>query len=237
AEVAAGYTDADAFEWVELLNVGERTVELDGVEFGNGIDYVFGAGTLPPGERVVVVRDAGAFGMRNPGVVVAGEFALGLANGGERIELVDRGGVGIMEFSYGDRLPWPEEADGGGYSLTLIGDGDSVEVGSWRPSALPGGTPGGSDVVDWDGDVGLLVYALEGGIEVGGDGGFLVRWVQRTGADDARVVPEVAGALREWSSGGVELVAGRSNGDGTRTMTVRVIDPLVRFLRLRVAER
>ncbi|MBN2474814.1 MAG: lamin tail domain-containing protein [Pirellulales bacterium] len=43
AEEAAGYTDNDDFEFIELGNVGSETIDLTGVEFVDGIAFTFGS--------------------------------------------------------------------------------------------------------------------------------------------------------------------------------------------------
>ncbi|MFV2066616.1 MAG: chitobiase/beta-hexosaminidase C-terminal domain-containing protein, partial [Pirellulales bacterium] len=104
--------DNDRFEFVELMNVGDEPIDLAGVSLTEtdrdgdrqGIAFTFGPQTLAPGERTVVVRDRSAFesrygtarslaigddGMGGP----PGQYGGKLANGGERITLLDAGGA------------------------------------------------------------------------------------------------------------------------------------------------
>jgi hypothetical protein len=72
---ADGVVDGDAFEFVELKNVGADTLDLSGVRCVDGIDYTFPLGTrLEPGRWVVLVSDAEAFARRYPGVAVGGVY-------------------------------------------------------------------------------------------------------------------------------------------------------------------
>lgn len=168
---------ADDTEYFELLNTGDETIELAGVqitEFSAG-GFTFSAGTLGPGERIVVVKDLAAFNLAYPGVtnIAAGVFSGSLANEGELISL--RGPLGelLQSFTYGDSnvAGWPTTPDGDGYSLEYIGpltagenplDGVPADPfddpANWRASLQLNGSPGISgeanepDSADFDGD-------------------------------------------------------------------------------------
>ncbi len=151
-EAIAGFTDHDDFEFVELMNISEgpgaTTLNLDGVAFADGINFTFGSVLLGPGQRVVLARDAGAFAARYGSTVAPlGEYAGGLANDGEDIELRDADGGTILRFAYHDGDPWPERADGVGASLVLVEAagtpaGQYVKYYRWRGSTEFGGSPG-----------------------------------------------------------------------------------------------
>ncbi len=160
AELAAGFTDRDDFEFVELLNTGVQTLNLSGVRFlrvgGQGIEFDFSTSplrTLAPGARVLLVNNVAAFQARyGTGLAgqVAGEYSGNLSNDGELLTLVDAGGSTIHSFAYNDKAPWPEEADGNGFSLVLIDPArtptpDHSDPFNWRGSVGVGGTPGGAD--------------------------------------------------------------------------------------------
>lgn len=167
AELAAGYTDRDDFEFVELMNTGAQTLNLTGVRFvmvsGAGIDFDFSTAplrTLEPGEKILLVNDRAAFEIRyGTGLSgqMAGEYSGNLSNDGELLTLLDGGGGVIRSFTYNDQSPWPEGADGDGFSLVLIAPGqspppDHADPFNWRASLTAGGTPGGSDgstYADW----------------------------------------------------------------------------------------
>ncbi|MDA7666713.1 lamin tail domain-containing protein, partial [bacterium] len=51
----------NGFEFLELRNERDFTIELDGAEFVRGVRFTFPPTQLAPGERVVVVRNEAAF--------------------------------------------------------------------------------------------------------------------------------------------------------------------------------
>jgi len=146
AELAtnADLTRSD-FEFIELQNTGQGTLDLTGISFDNGVTFVFDAGSsLAPGEHVVLVGNAVAFSLRyGDGISVAGEFVGSLKNGGERLELLDATGGSILNFSYDDSGSWPGRADGQGGTLEVIDfTGDYDDGTNWRASSEFGGSPG-----------------------------------------------------------------------------------------------
>ena len=148
AEIAAGYDDADDFEFVELVNAHPTgTVDLEGMQLLNGLNYTFPSVLLGPGERIVVVEDSSGFTFRyGSSVTPTGEWTGGLSNSGETLELVDNGGLEVMSVSWSDDGLWTVAADGDGASLVLDGEAtSSSRLGkhySWRASVEYGGTPG-----------------------------------------------------------------------------------------------
>ena len=146
----AGY-DKDDFEFIELQNVGDATIDLSGVRFIEGISFDFtgsGVTELAPGETVLVVSNWAAFQARyGDDLNVAGEYGGGdqgrLANFGERIVLVDASDNTILDFTYDDANGWPTEADGKGSTLEVVDvTGDYNDPANWAASTEQGGTPG-----------------------------------------------------------------------------------------------
>ncbi len=160
-QLPGGASDPDALEFLELRNVGARPVDLGGARFTAGLPYRFpdGSASIPiePGEFVLLVRNRDVFEqVYGTALPVAGEYGDAtdpdggpkLSNGGERLMLEDRFGVTIFDFAYGDGLPWPPGADGGGYSITRRaphGTGDPSDPSNWRDSVWRGGSPGSDD--------------------------------------------------------------------------------------------
>lgn len=156
AEIAAGYTDADDFEFIELVNISNHTVDLTSAHFGKttvdqneqGVEFDFSDGAisqLGPGQQALVVENIEAFQLRyGNDLSVAGQWGGGLGNGSETIMLTDGESI-IHLFAYDDA--WYPETDGGGASLE-IRDADDPELdnwsrhASWRASPTLGGTPG-----------------------------------------------------------------------------------------------
>jgi hypothetical protein len=152
AETNAGFIDNNDFEFIELQNISNRTVDLSNCRFDNGIVYTFANGTLlPAGGRLIIPKKSAAFSTRYPGVASISEYVIAegnsLRNSGEEIALVDAGGQDIKRFSYGDNSPWPSAADGNGAALTLIAPDSNPNHSmpfNWR-SAAP--TPGSTDAL------------------------------------------------------------------------------------------
>lgn len=134
----------DDFEFIELKNTGELAAGLAGVSV-RGIDFTFpaDAAPLPPGQLAVLVRNAGAFARRYPGVTVAGVYQGRLANSGEKLALVEAEGQIVFEMAYADSGGWPLSADGRGDSLVRVDlNGNPADPTRWRASANPLGSPG-----------------------------------------------------------------------------------------------
>ena len=154
-ELELDFIDKDQFEFIEIMNIGQKKTNLSGMRFINGIDYEFQSSKiLDPGERVVIAKDRSAFLTRYPDQskhLASGEFNNGtsLSNGGESLHLVDLANNNIKEFSYDDKLPWPEKADGEGFSLVLIqpqNNPDHSNFNNWIQSSSFEGSPGNEDL-------------------------------------------------------------------------------------------
>jgi len=139
----------DAYEFIELANVGGVPVDLSGFTF-EGVVFRFPE-PFPPfaaGARLVLASNANtnAFATRYPGVTVAGWFDGALSNGGERLALLDRAGRVVTSVEYDDEGVWPSAPDGGGHSLEMTDpDGDPDDPANWHASATTGGTPGAAN--------------------------------------------------------------------------------------------
>lgn len=142
-------------EYIELLNISTDSIDLSGVQFVEGLEFVFPDNlVLETGERILVVRDRAAFETAyGEGLPIAGIFGgeTALANSGERLRLIDADGETIVDFSYNDKRGWPEGADGVGSALVLMNSFSNPNPSDpvhWRA----GGNPGGSDAhpySDW----------------------------------------------------------------------------------------
>ena len=159
-EIAAGFTNRSQFEFIEMVNTSTDIIELSGLTFSAGIDFDFNNNSstsqLLPGQYLLIISDQAAFESRyGPGLPIAGSFAnaTSLDNGGERLTLLDAAGATIFNLRYQDDPPWPEEADGDGYSLVFsanFGDGNPGTAINWRASRDIGGNPGVADSVSID---------------------------------------------------------------------------------------
>lgn len=136
-------------EFIELTNIGGKTINLNLVKFTDGVEFTFPSIELAPAEYVLVVEDANAFEARyGPGLPIVGTYSGNLSNAGEQIELQDAVGQIIQSFRFDDG--WYKTTDGDGFSLTVkdpaATDPNTLnEKTSWRPSPTPGGSPGSAD--------------------------------------------------------------------------------------------
>jgi len=155
-------TDNDEFEYVELKNTGDETLDLTYVSFVEGITFDFNGSSitsLAPGDFVLVVRNKAAFQSRYGSGLsgkIAGEYKdntqNNLKNGGEIVKLADFWNGTIAEFEYSDGRGWPLSADGAGHSLVPLDsaipgepDGSLNYGGNWRAGTYIGGSPGQDD--------------------------------------------------------------------------------------------
>lgn len=133
----------DELEFVEIHNTGNEPVDLSGWRIEDGIEYSFPAGTLLAADGYLVIAENESGYQTRYGLRALGEYDGKLSNGGERITLVDGWQRVVFSVEYGDDDPWPEQADGEGYSIVyILGSGDPDEPGSWRRSIGVNGSPG-----------------------------------------------------------------------------------------------
>jgi len=136
-------------EFIELMNIGAETINLNLVRFTDGIDFTFPNIELAAGEYTVVVQNRSAFEARYDTTTnIAGQYSGRLNDAGERIMLEDAAGRTILNFRYEDG--WHSITDGEGFSLA-INDAMYFDLSiwdtkyAWRPSVYLGGSPGQDD--------------------------------------------------------------------------------------------
>ncbi|MDF7824028.1 lamin tail domain-containing protein [Pontiellaceae bacterium B12227] len=222
SEIAAGFNDDDDFEFVELCNVGTADIDLTNIQFTKGITYIVPSGTLlEPGERLIIVANQDAFEFRYGTnlVMIAGEYTGKFDNSGERVLLEAANGIPIADFTYSDDLPWPESADGAGYSL-VFGGGDASQPLAWRSSTVAGGNPGFTDAVPYSGGD-LNAYALSGEptVKLIFDA-FIMNVHLNLGANDAALQYSFSTNLFSWTPA-TNFVGRQNNGDGTSTISIQ----------------
>ncbi len=244
----------DDAEFIELQNLSNSRVDLNGVQLTGGVTYTFGNVTIEPGERVCVCVNETAFrAVYGLGPKVLGTWAGALNNAGETLGLVAANGQLIDTVSYDDAAPWPLAADGLGPSLVRV----SGEI--WRLSAAPGGNPGGTDEISlasWlatrgltagaDPDGNGLSAAVEFAIgyeidssavltieDIGGNEA-KVSWRARIGAVGTELVGETGADLQEWQAW-TDGVESEWLGSGLQLRSVILsFSATKRFFRLRV---
>ena len=217
-------------EFVELMNISPTvTLNMAGVKFSSGIEFLFPAGsTLTPGARTLVVRNTAAFeSVHGTGKPVAGQFAplTSLSNGGEHIKLDDDTGSTIRDFTYDDLAPWPAAADGGG-SLVLIApltNPDHSLPQNWRASMTAPGNPAADDALHFTGTAtgddnhngwtNLVEYALGPAPAITHAltaGGLTFTIPHVPNADDSEILGEVSTALTGWTAADLIIVTNTS---------------------------
>ncbi|MEO8350963.1 MAG: CotH kinase family protein [Chthoniobacteraceae bacterium] len=149
-------TDRDDYEFVELMNVSPQPIDLTGVAFTLGINYVFPTNTiLSAGGRVVLAQRADAFTARY-GFAPFGVYSGRLDNSGERLVLASDTTGDIQNFIYDNQLPWPVAAEGDGPSLVLINPSQPVPnhgvAANWAASVDSQGKPGAAAAIGFSGN-------------------------------------------------------------------------------------
>jgi hypothetical protein len=140
-------------EYIELLNIGGTTLNLNGVTISQGVTFTFGAVNLPSNQRIVVVQNAAAFdAIYENGITVAGTFTGTLSDTGEALRLSTPTAAIIHEFTYNSA--WHPTTNGGGHSLVVANPSAAVSnwnnAAGWRASHDPLGSPGSVDRIAGD---------------------------------------------------------------------------------------
>ena len=172
-EAEDGVLEADSFEYIELMNIGDTPLDLTGVRFTDGIEFDFTGSpitSLAPGAYALVVEDPTAFEVRyGDGLPIAGQYSGRLNNAGDHIRLEDSFGVPVLDFTYDDTGPgWHPTTDGVGDSLVIVDSAAPTTAwntaSGWRPSLTSNGTPGRNEtrLADFnsDGRIDLLDLAF-----------------------------------------------------------------------------
>jgi hypothetical protein len=145
----AGSTNSGSdYEFIELKNVGDTPLTLNGFAFTKGIDFIFTNGTLQAGQRAVIVKNRGAFQSRyGTSIPIAGEFSGSLDNDQQHLVLEGPLREPIADFTY-DKS-WYPITQGAGFSLVARDESAPFETyghaSGWRPSAHVNGSPGAVD--------------------------------------------------------------------------------------------
>ena len=247
AETAEGFLSGDAFEFVEILNISTTTdVDLSGASFTDGIGFNFPQGTtLAPASRLIIASNQAAFEFRyGTGIAtIAGEYTGQLRDSGEHLRFEAADTSTIADFSYGDESPWPDSADGSGYSLVFSGT-DYTSPLDWRTSTTFGGNPGSDDGQSFTGTENeLLAYALQGTpIPTIIGESFQMSFLQNLVSDDALVIAQYSSDLVTWTPlTAPNLISRINQSDGTTLVIYQ--SPLppstngVQFARLLVIAR
>ncbi len=138
--------DTDAGDWLELFNPAAFTIDLEGwqIQDGNGNSYTVPAGiSLPPGSYHVFYQDAMKFASQFATVTNAsGPLGFGLNGNGDMLRVFAPDGRIYLSVCFNDAAPWPNGADGEGYTLESQFDNPNPnDAANWFTGCL-GGSPG-----------------------------------------------------------------------------------------------
>ena len=136
----------DTKDWVELFNTTAADIDVSGwilTDAARLKDYIIPKGTVVPAYGYLVVcENKKKFMNIWPELTnVVGNFKFGLKSQGT-VQLYDAGGNLIDDLEYSDKSPWPSQADGEGYTLSLADPfADNSVAWQWECPTLYG-TPG-----------------------------------------------------------------------------------------------
>ena len=232
--------------FVEIFNRSAEPVALEGWRFVDGIDFVFPAGTLLPGNGfLVVAKDVAQLRANNPSLSAAsvvGPYSGSLSKSGERLALarpetvisVGLGGVltssqvpvVVDEVTYGTGGQWGRWADGGGSSLERVDPrGDSLSPSNWADSDETSKSVYGTIQFTGVLDNGRSEYPPDLQMNLQGVGECLVDNVEVISTSGANLVANggFEAGLQGWSINGVNrasVVEGGRGVGGTRALHV-----------------
>jgi hypothetical protein len=136
------HPENDYPEFIEIMNFGNNPVNLNGFKLSGGINYLFQTNeSIQPGAGIVLSNDNTLFNYTYD-FNAFGQYEKQLSNSGESIYLRNGYNQLVDSVAYSDTIPWPENADGDGYSLELIDDNaDNALWSNWKASEKLNGSP------------------------------------------------------------------------------------------------
>ncbi|HAM99777.1 MAG TPA: hypothetical protein DCQ26_14315 [Marinilabiliales bacterium] len=146
--VGTDTTENKDLEFIELKNEGTKAINISGIIIDSAVYYQVPEATLlNPGAFYVIASKPKAFYTRygrNP----HGNFTGNLDNSGEYLLITDPKGNKILSCTYDDQYPWPEAADGMGFSLAASvtrSTQNPDEPAYWKKSEVRHGSPFDND--------------------------------------------------------------------------------------------
>ncbi|MCF8381789.1 MAG: CotH kinase family protein [Bacteroidales bacterium] len=132
------------YEFIEFKNIGESALNLSGLVLDSAVYYEFPQDEiLDAGQFYVICSKPAKFYSRY-GMNSSGNFSGNFSNAGEQVLLQDANKNKIIHFEYDDLSPWPEMADGFGYSLVSVQKNPTdspVQAYYWKGSVNINGSP------------------------------------------------------------------------------------------------
>ncbi len=140
-------------EFIEFKNTGNHSINLGGLEIDSAVHYKFPENFLLPPKQFFVVASKPSKFFIHYGMRPSGNYEGNLSNSGEEILVKDRSGAEIIRFIYEDSPPWPDGADGDGFSMASAAinpDGDPGDHSYWTLSVEKDGNPFADNVMTPD---------------------------------------------------------------------------------------
>lgn len=133
-------------EFIELYNCGNQSVDLSEFYFNKSIEYRFPVGSsIAPNSYLVLSRNKSAFKLLY-GFDSFDQYDGNLDNAGEHIVLYNENGYVVDSLSYLDDSPWPQGAEGSGFSIALTDcTSDNAAFANWSIQSVLS-TPGALNV-------------------------------------------------------------------------------------------
>jgi hypothetical protein len=144
-------TDGKDLEFIEFKNTGENSINLGGLVLDSAVFYQFPNDVLLAPKHFWVVASKPTKFYEFYGIEASGNFSGNLGNSGDTIFLKDAANNLILNFAYYDYSPWPQAADGIGYSLVPVSTDPTIDPADpayWRSSLKLNGSPMADDVID-----------------------------------------------------------------------------------------
>ncbi len=134
-----------SYEFIEFKNIDPTDgMNLSGLVVDSAIYYEFPENYVLAPQQYFVVASKPTWFYSRYGMESSGNFQNNLSNSGEQIVVHTAGGEVILDITYDDHLPWPEQPDGNGPSLISAESnptGDPNDYSYWMASSVIHGTP------------------------------------------------------------------------------------------------
>jgi hypothetical protein len=137
-------TDGKDLEFIEFKNIGDSPINLTGLVLDSAVYYEFPNDVMLGPKQFWVVASKPSKFFAFYGMEASGNFSGNLANSGDEILLRDALGNPVIHFIYDDKAPWPEDADGSGFTLVSTyfnPTGNPADEAYWRASIKLYGSP------------------------------------------------------------------------------------------------
>jgi len=150
-----------SFEFFELKNTGEKSLNLSGIKFTSSIEYMYPTNEILAPKQFHVIASKPKWFYDRHGRIPSGNFEKNFSNSGEQVVITSAAGNEIINVTYSDTEPWPEEADGAGNSLSAklrYPEGSPNEPEYWKNSTLFDGSPFADDpgIIDSNDEIEIL---------------------------------------------------------------------------------